>query len=126
MSVVLRPIQWGSLTHIDQVRPIDDLDSPVLEDIRAALEKHGCLDRFGIALLHRHFDVAPDEILLETTDESEREHWVRPVRQAALAASGVVPQTTILRFDEHGWSQSCGCDTDDNGHTRTHTNPVPD
>lgn len=121
MSVVLRPIQWKSLGHINQVRPIDDSDSAALEEVRQVLEKHGCLDRFGIALLHRHFDVAPDEVMLETTDESEREHWVRPVSRAALAAKGVGTQSTILRFDTHGWSQYCGCDTDKDGHTGGHT-----
>jgi len=121
MSVVLRPIQWKSLDHINTVRPIDDSDSAVLEEIRGVLEKHGCLDRFGIALLHRHFEVSPDEMMLETTDESEREHWVRPVPRAVLDAKGIPTQSTILRFDTHSWSQYCGCDTDKDGHTGTHT-----
>ena len=97
-AVLVRPIQWQSLSDIDDVRPIDDTDAPVLDDIRAVLEKHGCLDRFGVALLHRHFDVADSELMLETTDVTAREHWVRPVRRAELAAKGLTTQSTIIRF----------------------------
>jgi hypothetical protein len=111
-SVAVLPIQWRSLSDIDDVRPIDDTDAPVLDDIRTVLEKHGSLDRFGVALLHRHFDVADSELMLETTDVSAREHWVRPVRRAELAAKGLTVQSTILRFDETGPVQYCGCSAD--------------
>jgi hypothetical protein len=119
-SVMVLPIQWQSLQHIDDVRPIDDTDAPVLDDIRAVLEKHGCLDRFGVALLHRHFDVADSELMLETTDVSAREHWVRPVRRGELAAKGITTQSTILRFDQTGPVQDCACATDKDGHTGGH------
>ena len=119
-SVSVLPIQWQSLSDIDDVRPIDDTDAPVLDDIRAVLEKHGSLGRFGVALLHRHFDVADSELMLETTDVSAREHWVRPVSRAELAAKGLTVQSTILRFDETGPVQHCACLTDKNGHVGRH------
>jgi hypothetical protein len=119
-SVVVLPIQWQSLADIDDVRPIDDTDAPVLDDVRAVLQKHGYLDRFGVALLHRHFEVGDGELMLETTDVSAREHWVRPVSRAELSAKGLTTQSTILRFDESGPVQDCACLTDKDGHTGRH------
>lgn len=115
-AVTLQPLQWSSLNHIDTVRKIDSTDAPCLEEIRAILEKHNCLDRFGISLLHNHFDVADDEMLLETTDVAKREHWVRPVKKSELAAGNIEPQATILRFDNTSWSQHCGCYSHPKGH----------
>jgi hypothetical protein len=124
-SVLVLPIQWQSLSDIDDVRPIDDTDAPVLDDVRAVLEKHGCLDRFGVALLHRHFDVADSELMLETTDVSAREHRVRPVVRAELAAKGLTAQSTIIRFDETGPVQHCVCITDKDGHIGKHGDFAP-
>jgi hypothetical protein len=64
-QVVMQPLQWKTLKDIDEVRRIDDSDSECLEAIRKVLEKHDCLDRFGVTLLHSHFDVAEDEMMLE-------------------------------------------------------------
>ncbi|MET9489769.1 hypothetical protein [Nocardia sp. NPDC006630] len=79
--VALNPLQWNSLEHIDDVRPIDDSDAACLEEIRLVLSKYGNLGRLGIALLHSHFQLADDEMMLETTDTEQREHWVRPVKK---------------------------------------------
>jgi hypothetical protein len=108
-SVVLNPLQWSSLQDIDDVRPIDDSDAACLEEIRLVLSKYGNLDRFGIALLHSHFQVADDEMMVETTDVGQREHWVRPFKKSHLEQAGLEPQTTILRFDERGAAQFRTC-----------------
>ena len=63
--------------------------------------------------------------LLETTNGAEREHWVRPVLREELAAKGFVAQSTIVRFDETGMVQYCGCATDKDGHTGGHTSFTP-
>jgi len=36
------------------------------------LLRHDCLDRFGVALLHKHFEPADNEVLVETTDVEAR------------------------------------------------------
>jgi len=116
----VQALQWSRLDNIDDVRPIDESDAPCLNEIRGVLAKHGCLDRFGVSLLHSHFDLAADEMLLETTDVSKREHWVRPVKKAALAKMNLDAQTTVLCFDSDGYSQACGCCRDNHGHTGRH------
>jgi hypothetical protein len=120
-DVAVQPLQWLTLQDINEVRPIDGSDAACLLEIRDVLEKHGALDRFGVSLLHSHFDVADYEMMLETTNVANREHWVRPVKKADLVARGLVAQTTILRFDKEGYSQNCGCATDKDGHTGGHS-----
>jgi hypothetical protein len=115
-SIVLESMQWSELDHIADVRPIDDSDAACLEDIRAVLTKHNCLDRFGVTLLHSHFDVADDEMMLETTDLDRREHLVRPVKRSWLEDRGITAQTTVVSFDAHGYHQYCGCDPRASGH----------
>jgi hypothetical protein len=120
-QVVLNALQWSSLEYIDNVRPLDDSDATCLEEIRLVLAKYGNLNRLGIALLHSHFQLADDEMMLETTDVKQREHWVRPVKKSYLEKAGLEAQTTILRFDDSGYSQWCGCARDSQGHTGTHS-----
>lgn len=115
-AIKLDVMQWGKLDYIDDVKPIDDADAPCLEEIRQVLEKHGALTRFGVSLLHSHFDLAEDEMMLETTDQDKREHRVRPVKRAWLEAEGFAVQTTIVSFDENGYHQNCGCAPLTSGH----------
>ncbi|HEX5407728.1 MAG TPA: hypothetical protein VFX16_36125 [Pseudonocardiaceae bacterium] len=115
-TVILKSMQWADLDHIADVRPIGDADAACLDEVRLVLARHNALDRFGIALLHNHFDLGDDEMMLETTDAERREHLVRPVRSSYPADNGFTAQTTIVSFDEHGYSQNCGCDPRSTGH----------
>ncbi|MDT0448485.1 hypothetical protein [Streptomyces hesseae] len=47
-------------------------DSQFVRDLVAVLEKHGNLDRFGLCLLHDHFPVSADEVLVESHDIAAR------------------------------------------------------
>ncbi|HEX8727912.1 MAG TPA: hypothetical protein VF739_04780 [Ktedonobacterales bacterium] len=117
-SVVLnlQPLQWNRLDHIAEVEPISDADGPCLEEIRQVLVKYGALSRFGVTLLHSHFSLSDDEIMMETTDLDSREQRVRPVSRSWLDAEGVTAQTTVVSFDENGYNQNCGCDPRSTGH----------
>src|SRR5206468_12149745 len=76
-TLILKSMQWTDLDHIADVKPIGEHDAECLEEIRLVLQRHNALDRFGIALLHHHFDLADDEMMLETTAAEVREHVVR-------------------------------------------------
>jgi len=78
----ISPVQWSKLKNIDDVEPIGDGDAACLAEVRDVLKKHGALLRFGVALLHSHFDLADDEIMLESSDDESRSLLTRPVRQA--------------------------------------------
>ncbi|MCH8549477.1 MAG: hypothetical protein LAT80_11420 [Balneolaceae bacterium] len=115
-QVIVESMQWNALKHIADVKPIDESDAECLEDIRQVLIKHDRLERFGVSLLHSHFELHDDEILLETTDLEKREHWVRPVTKAFLKENNITAQTTIVGFDEKGFHQNCGCNPRSTGH----------
>ena len=71
-TIRLESIQWGSLRDIDDVEPVSDHDALILADLKAVLVRHGATERFGVCLLHRHFDLADDECLMESTDVEQR------------------------------------------------------
>ena len=60
--------EFNALPHIDDIDPLNVGDHKCMEELRDVLEKHGKLSRFGITLLHRHFDLSDGEILVEYTD----------------------------------------------------------
>jgi hypothetical protein len=69
------------LKHIDEILPLNSNDNTCLEELKSVLQKHNALDRFGITLLHKHFEMEDDEILLEECDEESRTLILRPVKQ---------------------------------------------
>ena len=59
-------------------------DESCLREVREVLKKHNALSRFGITLLHQHFPVADDEVLLETCDPETRTLTIRPTKTEQL------------------------------------------
>ena len=97
---------WAGLDNIDDVDPLGDDDRRVMDEVKAILEKHGALERFGLTLLHSHFDLAPDEILVETVDVSKRTLKVQPVPAGEVRPSDLV--ATSWRLDGPGYQPLCG------------------
>jgi hypothetical protein len=113
-QLAVESVQWNTLKHIAEVKPIGDGDAECLEEVRLVLQNHNCVSRFGVSLLHSHFALDDDEMMLETTNLDKREHWVRPVKRSLpLDNTG---QTTVVAFNERGYNQVCGCDPRTGGH----------
>ena len=98
------------LLDIDEVeRPLTEDDKACLKEVAAILQKHNRLDRFGVNLLHEHFHVADDEVLMETCDFETRVLTIRPVKVA-----NDMDQTSIAtnwRLDTDGAVVSMTCRT---------------
>jgi hypothetical protein len=77
-----------TLPHFDQARRAGSPDLAFSHAFAALLAQYGYKDRYGLALLHRHFDLEPGETLLETPAGS-RATRLAPVAQADLATSAV-------------------------------------
>ncbi|MEU3954360.1 hypothetical protein ACIG54_21595 [Streptomyces achromogenes] len=60
------------LPRFEEAEGLGPEDSEFVRDIVAVLAKHGNLDRFGLCLLHDHFPLAADEVLVETNDSRAR------------------------------------------------------
>ncbi len=71
-AINLETVQWSSLKDIDEVEAINEKDHSVLIELKQVLLKHGYTNRFGVCLLHKHFDILQDEIVMENTDVDAR------------------------------------------------------
>lgn len=94
---LLRPVQMNTLPDISQVLPISEDDEKCLQEVEEVLRRHGVLSRFGIALLHTHFQIAEDEILLEECDVNNRTLVCKPVKISHLSEKTI---QTIWAFDK--------------------------
>ena len=68
----LMPTAWSKLPYMSDVNPLNEADIPCLREVRDVLAKYDALDRFAIALSHKHFELTDDEILVETIDFENR------------------------------------------------------
>ena len=85
-STVSQASNWNHLSDIHAVEALNDDDRACLAGIREVLERHGRLDRFGVSLLHKHFEMEPDEILVEQVDEVGRKLMIKPVNTGVVQA----------------------------------------
>lgn len=58
--------------HISAAQARTAADDGLFRELANVLKRYGAEDRFGIALLHKHFDLHPDETLVEYTNEESR------------------------------------------------------
>jgi hypothetical protein len=110
----------NSLRDINDVTPLTETDQPMVEEIVAVLKKFDALDRFGLTLLHQHFSVSADEVLLETTDIAARTQLIRPVPKSTLEFEDYVE--TSWRLDTGQPMMHCVCrrDPDTGSHNHYH------
>jgi hypothetical protein len=121
-AVSIAPMQWALLKDIAETEPVGDADAECLQDVREVLERHGMLDRFGVMLLHSHFHVSEDEVLLEHSDHENRQLRIDVVPVARKGAS----IQTQFRFMPSGaaatvWcTQQCATDVQGNHYANGH------
>ncbi len=96
----LETVQWATVPDVDDVSPIGDKDHQVLSELREVILKHGYADRFGVALLHKHFDLAEDEVLMETTDVEARVSTLHVERLSSQGPGRVLE--TLWKFARDG------------------------
>lgn len=97
------PTSLPELPDITEVEPFGEQDRACFEEVRAVLERHGALNRFGLTLLHSHFPVGDDEILVESVDPETRTLVTRP-RKTSEPRKAV---ETSWRLDDPTGLQQC-------------------
>lgn len=95
---------WNDLDDLMDVHTMSSTDEECINEIQSVIEKYGLTGKFGVSLLHKHFDLENDEILLETNDPIQRELSSRPVKISEISSKDYIP--TIIRFDD---GQKYGC-----------------
>ena len=92
-------VLMNDLPKIEKITPISGRDNACLQELKATLKKYGKLKRFGVTLLHRHFDLLDDEILVETCDYSSRKLTVTPIKSSIV---------NLEQYVETGWRLDTG------------------
>ena len=85
-SIDTEIVDTNDLPYTNDVVPLNEDDQSCIEEIRHVLKKHGALDRFGITLLHKHFDIDDGEVMVERTDEAAKVQTIRPYKKTELDA----------------------------------------
>jgi hypothetical protein len=86
----------NELPNINDVHALNIDDQACLAELRGVLQRYGLTHRFGIALLHKHFEVEVDEVLVEHCDVSARTLTASPMKRASLVPGNSV--TTLWKF----------------------------
>lgn len=95
---------YKALKDINEVEPLTDEDHETLQMIREVLRQRNAIDKFGVSLLHDHFEVNEDEMLVETTDPITRVQTIKPYRNTELKEAKILEEgyvQTNWRFDKH-------------------------
>jgi len=99
------PDALSPLPGIDDVEARSDADDACFTELREVLGRHNALDRFGITLLHQHFHIGDDELLVEEVDADSRTLITRPVPQAEVVGRRV--KETNWRLDSDAAMSAC-------------------
>jgi hypothetical protein len=86
-----------ALLDIDEVDARSQADDKCFAELRTVLERHNALGRFGITLLHQHFDIGDDELLVEEVDVESRTLTIVPVLRTEVMRTRV--KETNWRLD---------------------------
>lgn len=86
------------LPDIYDVSPVGPNDEACFAELREVLARHGALQRFGVTLLHQHFDMGEGEILVESIDVENRVLTLRP-RPISYTRGGISVETS-WRLDD--------------------------
>lgn len=116
----LTPTLWSEFNHVNEVDPLSDKDYDVLKEIRGVLEKHNALNRFGVNLIHRHFDLNENEILFETTDEEDRKQSIDVQPSSLIKDRSRVLETQWVFNGAQPIVCPTWCPVKDGGHPNKH------
>jgi hypothetical protein len=106
-TLMIAPTQWSRYKDIEDVEPINDGDLDCLAEVSEVLKKYGKRERFGVALLHKHFDLAADEQLVEYTDAEARLLTIKPIK--CSEAGQTIETIWELGDGQDGRKVSLGC-----------------
>jgi hypothetical protein len=87
----------NSTKHISDVIARSSLDDPLFKELAEVLKKYEAEDRFGITLLHKHFELQLDETLVEYTNEENRIQKIVVEKIAAVDQSQTIETSWSLK-----------------------------
>jgi len=73
-----------AVPSFEEAMPLSKADAPFIRELHELLKRHGNINRFGICLLHDHFAIDSDEILIESNDPHTRTLQMEVVKRIDL------------------------------------------
>ena len=115
-KTMLNPILHNELSDIQEVALITKDDSYCLSELKEIILKYGKENKFGISLLHTHFDLLENEMLVETINVKERVLTTTPVQVDEQRKKSLV-QTVWCFSKDQSLVKGCEsfCPRDDKG-----------
>lgn len=98
-SIRISPVQDSSFETMMDVQPINDSDADCLIAIRAVLEMHGKLDRFGVALLPSDVPMDERDIVLGRSEGNTPE---LELKQEIRLSAPEQTANTVWKLNEAG------------------------
>lgn len=95
-------VQVNNFPHINNVIPISEIDTALLDEIGEVLVKYQATERFGITLLHKHFEMEEDEVLLEHCDETNRTLIASPIKSSELENIQIIETVWVYNGPKPG------------------------
>jgi hypothetical protein len=120
MTIAKEHEGFVDVNHVDGFDPTKD--QPLFDELRGVLAKHGALKRFGVSLLHKHFDVYEGERLVEFCDTKARTLTLRPVTRKLEDGESYLETNWRFDGDSQFVSQRCWADClkSGNDHSEIH------
>ena len=97
----------NALPHINDAMPLTNQDKSLVDEVLSVLRRHNAERRFGLVLLHQHFSIGPEEVLVETTDAQARSQLTTPMSKSDLARLDY--KVTSWRLDSGEPLMHCVC-----------------
>ena len=122
-TVHVQAMQWGDIPDMgdsDLLPFSSDNDAECFREIRDVLKRHNALQRFGVFLIHKHFEIAEDEEMTECTDHEGRTLTIIPRKKADIDPSVTVPTHGIVTDTEQVAAACCECARNPSGHLGYH------
>lgn len=107
-ALVMQPMDYALLEDIDDVEPLGANDADCLKELYGVLKRHDKHERFGVTLLHKHFPLQDDEVMLEHTDSQGRRLELRPAKKDSDEVARSV-QTSWRLTDDMGAVTNTAC-----------------
>jgi hypothetical protein len=105
MNIVPLAFAVNRLAGISQAERRLDSEAQLFGEIRELLKKHGVEKKYGLALLHKHFDLADDEVLMEYTDLESRTLITKPTPRSKASAVNAVE--TVWSLESGDMTTAC-------------------
>jgi len=103
-TLVVETVDWVTMANMGE-EALDgyaEKDLPLFRAIRDCLVRHSAHDKFGLYLVHKHFDVAPDEEMVEHVDFEKARVDVYPDSRDTLDMAQMVPTNWFFSETDHG------------------------